>query len=86
MAFHQPNAFLAMNINKMFFLFVDVENAVISASKYDDINTITSALKLYFRLLPIPLVSFDVYKQLLDAISKNNLQVYNGLSSGAMGR
>nr|KAG5700035.1 hypothetical protein BaRGS_028272 [Batillaria attramentaria] len=49
------------------------ENTDIGPGKYDDINTITSALKLYFRLLPIPLVTFDVYKPLLEAIKQDQL-------------
>jgi hypothetical protein len=48
----------------------DGEHTDISPSKYEDINTIASALKLYFRLLPIPLVTFEVYKPLIEIISK----------------
>ena len=48
----------------------DGENTDIGTGKYEDINTIASALKLYFRLLPIPLVTFDVYKPLLEVISE----------------
>ncbi|KAL3836942.1 hypothetical protein ACJMK2_022345 [Sinanodonta woodiana] len=44
----------------------DTETADISAAKYEDINTITSVLKLYFRLLPIPLVTFEAYKIIID--------------------
>ncbi|XP_050405855.1 N-chimaerin isoform X1 [Patella vulgata] len=50
----------------------DGENADIGPNKYDDINTITSALKLYFRLLPIPLINFDVYKLLIEAIKRDD--------------
>lgn len=32
-----------------------------------DIHAVTSALKQYFRRLPVPLISFDVYDQFLDA-------------------
>ncbi|XP_041371840.1 N-chimaerin-like isoform X2 [Gigantopelta aegis] len=66
--FHDDVESIRMSFDK------DVDNADISANKYDDINTITSALKLYFRLLPIPLVSFDVYKLLLDAIKRDDLE------------
>ncbi|KAL8572977.1 hypothetical protein ACOMHN_013953 [Nucella lapillus] len=51
----------------------DGESTDIGTGKYEDINTIASALKLYFRLLPIPLITFDVYKPLLDTIKKDNL-------------
>jgi hypothetical protein len=52
------------------YLFLDGENTDISEAKYDDIHSITSVLKLYFRLLPIPLITFESYKIILDAISK----------------
>ena len=32
-----------------------------------DIHAVTSALKQYFRKLPVPLITFDVYDQLLEA-------------------
>ncbi|KAK7093173.1 N-chimaerin-like isoform X2 [Littorina saxatilis] len=51
----------------------DGENTDISQTKYEDVNTICSALKLYFRLLPIPLITFDIYKPLLDIIKKDNM-------------
>jgi hypothetical protein len=50
----------------------DAENADISNNKYEDINTICSALKLYFRLLPIPLITCDVYKKLIETIKKED--------------
>ncbi|XP_055860364.1 N-chimaerin-like isoform X2 [Biomphalaria glabrata] len=53
----------------------DAENTDISSSKYEDINTICSALKLYFRLLPIPLITCDVYKKLMEIIKTEDLTV-----------
>ncbi|KAH9509786.1 N-chimaerin [Bulinus truncatus] len=53
----------------------DAENADISINKYEDINTICSALKLYFRLLPIPLITCDVYKRLMEIIKTEDLTV-----------
>ena len=50
----------------------DGENTNISAMKYEDINSITSVLKLYFRLLPLPLVTFDAYRIILDTMSEYN--------------
>lgn len=32
-----------------------------------DIHSVTSALKNYFRRLPIPLITFDVYDQFLES-------------------
>ncbi|KAK3105983.1 hypothetical protein FSP39_010121 [Pinctada imbricata] len=49
----------------------DGENTDISEAKYDDINSLTSVLKLYFRLLPIPLVTFDSYKIILDTMKQD---------------
>jgi len=48
----------------------DGEQADISVDRYDDVNTIASVLKLYFRLLPIPLITFDIYFKLIDTVSK----------------
>ena len=48
----------------------DGELTDISEERYEDVNTITSVLKLYFRLLPIPLITFDVYDKVVDIVSK----------------
>jgi hypothetical protein len=40
-------------------------------SQCEDIHVITGVLKLYFRLLPIPLITYDAYPHFLAAISKN---------------
>jgi len=48
----------------------DGELTDISTDRYDDINTIASVLKLYLRLLPIPLITFDLYHKVIDVISK----------------
>ena len=37
--------------------FLEGECNDITSSKYYDINTITSVLKLYFQLLPIPFIT-----------------------------
>jgi len=52
----------------------DGEQADISVDRYDDVNTIASVLKLYFRLLPIPLITFDIYFKLIDTIRKCHQQ------------
>lgn len=38
-----------------------------------DIHSVTSALKNYFRRLPVPLITYDVYDQFLDAGRKSHL-------------
>lgn len=42
----------------------------IDFSRYADINVICGAVKLYLRELPIPLVTFDVYNEIMKATSK----------------
>jgi len=49
----------------------DGDQADISVERYDDVNTIASVLKLYFRLLPIPLITFDIYFKLIDTIRES---------------
>jgi len=51
-------------------ILLDGEQADISVERYDDVNTIASVLKLYFRLLPIPLITFDIYFKLIDTVRK----------------
>lgn len=53
------------------FLLTDGDQADISVERYDDVNTIASVLKLYFRLLPIPLITFDIYFKLIDTIRES---------------
>lgn len=50
--------------------FSDGEKADISASIYPDINIIAGALKLYFRDLPIPVITYDTYSKFIEAASK----------------
>ncbi|XP_014035997.1 N-chimaerin isoform X2 [Salmo salar] len=45
----------------------DGEKADISVNVYEDINIITGALKLYFRDLPIPLITYDAYPKFMEA-------------------
>lgn len=50
--------------------FSDGEKANLCQDKYPNINVITGALKLYLRLLPIPLITFLVYPMLAEAMGK----------------
>lgn len=50
--------------------FKDGEKADISVNMYEDINIITGALKLYFRDLPIPLITYDAYPKFIESASK----------------
>lgn len=47
----------------------DGERADISSNVYEDINIITGALKLYFRELPIPLITYDAYPRFIETAS-----------------
>lgn len=42
----------------------------ISEEAFDDINVICGLVKLYFRTLPIPVITFDLYDQFIAAVSK----------------
>ncbi|CAH0551555.1 unnamed protein product [Brassicogethes aeneus] len=44
------------------------EKADLSIEKYANVNAITGALKLYLRILPVPLITFEVHPLLIDAI------------------
>lgn len=52
-------------------LCIDGEKADISVNTYEDINIITGALKLYFRELPIPVITYDAYPRFIEAASKS---------------
>ncbi|XP_030874576.1 beta-chimaerin [Leptonychotes weddellii] len=52
--------------------FSDGEKADISANVYPDINIITGALKLYFRDLPIPVITYDTYPKFIEAAKISN--------------
>ncbi|KAF6727113.1 N-chimaerin [Oryzias melastigma] len=45
----------------------DGEKTDISVKAYEDINIITSALKLYLRDLPVPVISYDSYPRFIEA-------------------
>lgn len=53
----------------------DGERADLSMEKYPNINVITGALKLYLRILPVPLVTFDVHPRLIDAIQHTDIDL-----------
>ncbi|XP_073972532.1 rho GTPase activating protein at 5A [Rhodnius prolixus] len=46
----------------------DGDNADISAATYDNINVVAGILKQYFRLLPIPLLTYEVQPALIKAV------------------
>lgn len=47
------------------------EQADGSLRSVEDVHVITGLLKLYLRLLPIPLITFDAYPSFIEAISKH---------------
>lgn len=52
----------------------DGEQADISPQAYDNINVIAGILKLYLRLLPIPLITFEVHPALMKAAQADTPQ------------
>ncbi|BES95760.1 RhoGAP [Nesidiocoris tenuis] len=52
----------------------DGENADISASVHDNINVVAGILKQYFRLLPIPLLTYEVHPFLIKAVQLPTLK------------
>uniref|UniRef100_A0A0K8TMP0 Putative chimerin rho-gtpase-activating protein n=1 Tax=Tabanus bromius TaxID=304241 RepID=A0A0K8TMP0_TABBR len=50
------------------------EKADLSEKTYGNVNVIAGALKLYLRLLPIPLITFQAYPAFMVATRCNNLQ------------
>ncbi|XP_018318711.1 beta-chimaerin isoform X3 [Agrilus planipennis] len=52
----------------------DGEKADLSQDKYPNVNVITGALKLYLRLLPIPLITFLVHPMLIDAMQQKSFE------------
>ncbi|XP_074600817.1 rho GTPase activating protein at 5A [Brevipalpus obovatus] len=50
----------------------DWEKADKTLKACEDVHVITGVLKLYLRSLPIPLISFDAYPHLLNALQKPN--------------
>lgn len=58
------------DLTKFLFLHVkDGEKTDLSHSSWDDIHVVAGVLKLYFRLLPIPLIVFQVYPLIMAAAS-----------------
>lgn len=53
----------------------DGEQADLSPQAYDNINVIAGTLKLYLRLLPIPLITFDAHPALMKASQAASLQL-----------
>jgi len=46
-----------------------------SVQAYENIHVVASILKMYLRLLPIPLITFDVHPLVLQALGKH-LNIY----------
>jgi hypothetical protein len=47
----------------------DAEKTRACVEQCKDVNTLASVLKMFFRLLPIPLITFDVYFKLIDIVA-----------------
>jgi len=54
------------------------EGDAANVGQYDDINTVTGALKLYLRQLPLPLITFETYNKFINAASKSSITEQSG--------
>ncbi|XP_077562028.1 N-chimaerin-like isoform X1 [Haemaphysalis longicornis] len=52
----------------------DGESAPLNASTYEDVHVVAGVLKLFLRLLPIPLITFDSYTKFFDAVKSNKVE------------
>ncbi len=63
-------------------LIKDIKDGFENNEDYDisdpdiDITAVTSVLKQYFRKLPTPLLTFDIYDRVLDALSKSSIYIF----------
>lgn len=54
-------------------MFADGKATIMSHQAYENIHVVASILKMYLRLLPIPLITFDVHPLIIQALGKCNL-------------
>ena len=47
-----------------------ISGEVVDLSLYKDLNIITGVIKLYLRELPIPLITFDAYNEIMKATGR----------------
>ena len=66
---------ITLSIILLVFLILDGET--VNLSVYEDINIISGTLKQYFRMLPIPVITFELYNKFIDAASKLIVAFYN---------
>ena len=60
----------SFSVAYIFYMFKsDGSKTSLDSSSWDDINVVAGVLKLYFRLLPIPLIAFQVYPSIMAAAS-----------------
>lgn len=48
----------------------DGRTTVMGDQAYENIHVVASILKMYLRLLPIPLITYDVHPHVLEALGK----------------
>ncbi|XP_014680656.1 PREDICTED: beta-chimaerin-like isoform X2 [Priapulus caudatus] len=60
----------------------DGENTDISRDAYEDTNTVCGVLKLFFRLLPIPIITFDTYDTFIQAAKESEDLQLEGIKDG----
>lgn len=58
------------NLCLQLLLFLVPDGESVNLAVYEDINIISGTLKQYFRMLPIPVITFELYNKFIDAASK----------------
>lgn len=52
------------------YVFIISDGEAADLSVYSNINVIAGTLKLYLRLLPVPLITYEVHPKLITAVRK----------------
>lgn len=60
----------------LWFHFLDGKKTVMGDKAYENIHVVASILKMYLRLLPIPLITFDVHPLVLQSLGKHLIFIY----------
>lgn len=61
----------------LFLVLLILDGESVNLSAYEDINIISGTLKQYFRMLPIPVITFELYNKFIDAASKLMVAFYS---------
>lgn len=51
-------------------MFLDGKGTIMDDQAYENIHVVASILKMYLRLLPIPLITYDVHPHVIKALGR----------------